>query len=384
MRVWLGLLVGSVLCWGAITNADEPSAEPEEKTWHGQLAAGLDYVVEPEFAGFGFFLFQATGQGIVGGGDLRLYYNTDTVEVGLDRIPLAKNLDLFIALRGEAFFSGLLRYYYVGGIRNTNFGFNASYIILRNKLQWHFAPKHTFEVIADVRHWWFGDDDTSPDFVLPDDTWVFEPRIGYIFWNVDSPGGEWTADKLFPRFEGNAFGLTVGIDVRSDINTWGLDDGRNDPTKAILTVNQWYRGGWQFKPFFRLEVQETANWGENQDDISRQRVGGMNPYSIVVPGVPWAGILSERLLIGQASAHFRVKKNKPQELGVLISGGTVNDPFRTGNLDSFGGIGGVAVMTDLRWGPVSLYARVGYAIPTNWLADEAFISVFGGIGVDAF
>lgn len=395
MRAWVGAVAACCLLASATARAEEanpepaqePAEEPQQRKWHGQVAGGLDYVFNPEFEGFGFFLFQATGEGIVGGGDLRLYYNTDTVEVGLDRIPLADNLDLFIALRGEAFFSGLLRYYYVGGLRNSSFGFNASYIVLRNKLQWHFAPKNTFEVIADVRHWWFGDDSTSSAFTLPDNTWVFEPRVGYIFWNVDSPGGEYTADKLFPRFEGNAFGLTVGIDVRSDINVWGppADQGRpNDPEKWILTINQWYRGGWQFVRWFRLEVQENASWGENQDDITRQRVGGMNPYSIVVPGVPWAGILSERLLIGQASAHFRVTKDRAQEIAVLVSGGAVNDPFRVGDLNDFGGIGGVALMTDLRWGPVSLYARLGYAFPVNWLADDPFFSVFGGIGWDAF
>lgn len=391
MRNCFGVIAICGLLFSQTARADdredkkqERAEAKEQRKWHGQAAAGLDYGVNPAFEGFGFFLFQATRDDLVREGSLRLYYNTDTVEVGLDRISLAKNLDLFVAVKGQAFFANLLRYYYVGGLRDSDFGINASYLLFKTKLQWHFAPDHTFEVIADVRHWWFGDDDTAATFVLPVDTWVFEPRVGYVFWNVDSPGGEWTADKIFPRFEGNAASVTVGVDVRSDLNVWGVQPGRNDPTKGIVTINQWYRGGWQFVPFFRLEVQETANYGWNQDDISRQRVGGMNPYSITVPGVPWAGVISSRLLIAQASGHFRLKKDKPQELGVLVSGGTVNDPFRTGNLDKFGGIGGVALITDLRWGPVSLYGRLGYAFPVDWLADEVFLSIFGGLGVDLF
>jgi hypothetical protein len=380
MRCWSALLAVSCL----LTSASAWADDQEKNKWHGQAAAGADFGFVPELAGFGFALFQTSRDDLVGSGDLRLYFNTDTLEVGLDRISLAKNLELSVALRGEALFAGLLRYYYQNGLQDGAFGFNASYIVLRNKLQWHFAAAHTLEVIADVRHWWFGEQNTSPSYALPNDSWVFEPRIGYIYWKVRSPGGEWGADKLFPRFLGNAAGVSVGVDVRSDDSAWGLDDGRNDPSKAILSINQWYRGGWQLSDFFRLEVQETANWGEGQDDITRQRVGGMNPYSIVVPGLPWAGILSERLLIAQASANFRVKKNKPHELGVLLSGGTVNDPFRVGDLKDFGGIGGIGLITELRFGIVSLYGRLGYAFPVDWLSDDPFLSFFGGIGVDAF
>ena len=361
------------------------SSSARAEGWSGQAAAGGDAGLVPEFEVFGWALFQAVGTDKVGDGDLRFYYNTETVEVGIDRLSLADKLAFFIALRGEAIYAGVLRAFYQQGQRVDDLGFNASYIVLRPKLQWYFAPKHTLEVLTDLRYWWFGSDDTNPAYELPDDTFVFEPRIGYIYWNVTSPAEEWGADRLFPRIEGVAVGATVGLDIRSDHSAWGFaGDGRNDPDGAILTINQWLRAGWPIGDRVRLELQETANWGEGQDDVTRVRVGGMNPYVVVVPGLPWPAVLSSRLLVAQASAHFKVKRNKPQEIGLLVSGGTINDPFREGNLDRFGGIGGLALTTDLRWGIWQVYARLGWAFPTDWLVDEPYFSGLLGLGLNVF
>ena len=49
--------------------------------WHGSAAAGADFAFVPETTGFGFVLFEATGQDKVGKGDVRLYYNTDTIHL---------------------------------------------------------------------------------------------------------------------------------------------------------------------------------------------------------------------------------------------------------------------------------------------------------------
>lgn len=357
----------------------------DDKKWHGQLAAGLDYNLIPDFSGFGWALFQATRADIVKDADLRLYYNTDTIEVALERLSFGKDFEFSVGLRGEAIFSGLLRYYYQQGMRVSGQGFNASYVVLLPKIQWHFANHQTLELLTNVRYWFFGSDSTNANYVLPNDTWVFEPRLGYIYWDITSPSEEWGAERLFPRIVGVAVGVTVGVDVRSDTASWGLaTDDRNDPTKGIVTINQWLKAGWNLGDRFRLELQDTANWGENQDDITRVRVGGMNPYSVTVPGLPWAAILSSRLFIAQMSGNIRVKKNKPQEIGLLVSGGTVNDPFRVGALKTFGGLGGVAITTDLRWGIWQVYVRAGYAFPANWMLDNPYFAAMGGLGVNAF
>ena len=356
--------------------------------WHGSAAGGADFAFVPEVTGFGFVLFEATGEDKVGKGDVRLLYNTDTIHLVIERIPLGKSFELSVALRGEVFFAGLLRYYYEGGLRRSDLGFDASYVVLLPKLQWHFADHHTLEVLTNVRYWFFGGNKAYPaDYLLPANTVVFEPRLGYIYWNIDSPGEEYRASKLFPRIQGVAVGASVGVDVRSEVRPWGFVDtqpDRNDPSKAIWTLNQWLRGGWQTGDCFRLELQETFNWGWFQDDITRMRVGGMNPYVVIVPGLPWSANISERLALAQLSGHVRPKKGKPQELGLLVAGGTINDPRRQGQLSDFGGIGGLALFTDLRWGRWQVYARLGWAFPTRWLLDNPHFSGFVGLGVDAF
>ncbi|RLB46017.1 MAG: hypothetical protein DRH23_13330 [Deltaproteobacteria bacterium] len=361
------------------------SSTARAEGWHGSAAAGGDFAFVPEATGFGFVLFDATGEDKVGKGDVRLHYNTDTIHLAIERVPMGENFEFSVALRGEIFMAGLLHQYYQQGLRRSGLGFNASYVVLMPKIQWHVANQHTLEVLTDVRYWMFVDKNPDPAYLLPANAWVFEPRLGYIYWNVDSPGEEYRASKLFPRIEGIAVGASVGVDVRSDVRSWGfVGDGRNDPTKAIWTLNQWLRAGWQTGERFRLELQETANWGWNQDDLTRMRVGGMNPYVVIVPGLPWSANISERLLIAQLSGHIRPKKNKPQELGLIVSGGALNDPRRQGLLDEYDGVGGLALFTDLRWGRWQVYARVGWAFPTQWLLDNPHLSGFVGLGVDAF
>lgn len=353
--------------------------------WHGSAAAGGDFAFVPEVTGFGFVLFEATGQDKVGKGDVRLYYNTDTIHLEIERIPLGRSFELSVALRGQLAFAGLLHQYYQQGREQSGLGFFASYVVLLPKIQWHLADYHTLEVVTNVRHWFFRDRDTDPAYLLPPDSWVFEPRLGYIYWRIDSPGEEFRASKLFPRIEGVAVGASAGVDVRSDTRAWGfVGDGRNQPEKAIWSLNQWLRAGWRTNERFRLELQETFNWGWNQDDLTRLRVGGMNPYVLIVPGLPWSANISERVAIAQLSGHIRPKKDAPQELGLLVSGGTLNDPRRQGLLDTFGGVGGVALFADLRWGRWQVYGRLGWAFPTPWLLDDLHISGFVGLGVDAF
>jgi hypothetical protein len=372
----LCLIAATLMLVPAIAFADD---------WHGSVAGGFDLAFTPETSGFGFVLFEAYGEDKVGQGDVRLYYNTDTVHLEIERVPMGKDFEFSVALRGEVALAGVLFQYYEQGQRRDGLGFFASYIVLLPKVQWHPGDHHTLELVTNVRRWFFNDRDTDPAYLLPANTWVFEPRLGYVYWNIDSPALEYRASRLFPRIEGVAVGASVGVDVRSDVRPWGFaGDGRNDPNRAIWTLNQWLRAGWQTHDRFRLELQQTFNWGWFQDDLTRLRVGGMNPYVVIVPGLPWSANLSERLAIAQLSGHVRPKAGKPQELGVLVSGGTINDPRRQGLLDSFGGVGGVALFTDLRWGRWQVYARVGYAFPSPWLVRPPQFSGFVGLGVDVF
>ena len=134
--------------------------------WSGSAAGGADFALAPEITGFGFVLFEAIGEDKVGKGDVRLLYNTDTIHLEIERIPLGHDFELSVALRGEFLFSGLLHQYYEQGLRNSDLGFNASYVVLLPKLQWHLADHHTLEVLTNVRYWIFGGNKTYPEGYL--------------------------------------------------------------------------------------------------------------------------------------------------------------------------------------------------------------------------
>ena len=155
---------------------DRARRRGEKVAWSGSRSVRLR-----AFSGRGgvsaSHFFRRLARTIAKDADLRLYYNTDTIGVGLDRLSFGKNFDFSIALRGEVIFAGLLRYYYVGAVRQSQFGINASYVVLLPKVQWHFADNHTFELLTNVRRWFFGSDDTDPTYLLPADSWVFEPRL---------------------------------------------------------------------------------------------------------------------------------------------------------------------------------------------------------------
>ena len=357
-------------------------AASSAQSWQAASAAGGDFALQPELEGHGFVLFDAT-RSEVAGGTLRLAFNTDTVHVGLERLPLVKKkLELSVALRGELFIAGLLTDYYVRGERVDDFGFRASYVHFLPRLQWHVKSRHTLELLLDVRRWFFGRSDTDAAFTLPPDTWVFEPRIGYVYWHIKADAKEWQAHRLFPRIRGVGLQISVGADVRSDRRPWGAPGSgpRNDPSKAILIARQSMRAGWQARPLVRFQLEQTASWGEGEDDLTRNRVGGMNPYVVAVPGLPWAALLSERLLMGQLSAHVRACEPSPHEFGLTLAGGALNDVRRQGELDEFGGAGGISAFADLRFGRWQLHSRLGWAFPVGWLEEQPHISILVTLG----
>ena len=367
------------------------TAEPEN--WQGYAYGGGELNLAPRLpeqpTGHGWAAFDSRGVGIVGGGDLHLFYNTTKLPAGIERFSFAQDkLALFAFVEGEAVISQLLNDYFERGRRIDEFGFKASYVLASAKLQWYPGRHQTLEVILAARHWWFGNrNTTSANYVLPDDTWVFEPRIGYNYWNVDVPAEEWEALRMFPRIEGIALQITGGLDLRSSSVPWGLGDGRNDPGNLIYSVDESLRAGWRFGSLVRLQLDQWGRYGWRQDDITRSRIGGVSPYVIPVPGLPWPALISERFFAGQLGLHLRAKPSSPHEFGVLVGGGAFNDVKRTGALGSYGGTGGLALFGDLRFGPSGRYQldlRVSWGFPTSWLIDPPYLSGLVAFGVRIF
>ncbi len=374
----------------AMTSSTGVEAETEH--WHGVALGGGELNFAPgleQLTGHGWAAFDSVGEGIVGGGDLHVFYNTTKLHAGIDRLVFAQGkLAFFGFVEGEAVISQLLNDYYQRGERISERGFKSSYLLLNTKLQWYPGKHQTLELVVQLRHWWFGArNNTSASYALPPDTWVLEPRIGYNYWNIDVAAEEWEGQRIFPRIKGLAVGIVGGLDTRSDLRDWGLDNGRNDPAKAIFGVEQSLRAGWQLAPILRLQLQQWGQYGWGQDDITRSRIGGLSPYVIPVPGLPWPGLLCERLFAGQLSLHLKAKESSAHEFGVLVGGGAFNDVYRVGDLSTYGGAGGLGLFGDLRFGPTGRYQvdiRLSWAFPADWLLDPPYLSGLLALGVRIF
>lgn len=358
--------------------------------WTGAAAAGVDVRYTPAVNGNGWVLLDLRGGDAVAGGDFHLTYNTDTLQVALEGIPLGRSLELALAVKGEALVAGVLPSYYQGGLSQSEHGFQASYGQAWAALKWHVTDRNSLELVAAGRRWFFGaSSGTAATLVLPPETWVFEPRLRYTFWDITSPGEEWEAHRMFPRIQGVALGVEFGMDLRSDPRAWGMvqgvDDGRNHPGDTILSVRQWLRAGGHIHPAVRLELAQSAAWGNGEDDLTRVRAGGMNPYVIPAPGLPWAALLSERLVSAEGSIHWSPGgSGSRHELGAAVAGGVFNDVYRVGALDTFGVAAGVSALADLRFGVWQVHLRAGYALPTPWLRDGPHLSALLGVGARLF
>jgi hypothetical protein len=356
-------------------------------TWRASAALGDDMWFAPEFGQHGYALFDLYGASASGRGDLHVNFNTETLYVGLERLrPGTDRVELGVAVRLEGAYAGVLPDWYQGARSQRGRGFFASYAQAFASAKWLPGGDHSVELVLGGRAWLFARADgvTRDDLTLPVDTWVFEPRLRYTFWHLRSDSDAWRPHVLLPRFTGFAAGVELGADVRDDTSAWGAvggrDDGRNRPATVILMARQWLRAGLPLGARVRLQVEEFASWGAGEDDLTRVRAGGMNPYVVPVPGLPWPALLCERLVAAQASVHVRPSLRAEHELGVAVSAGAFNDVRRVGALMSFDAAGGAALFTDLRLGRWNVHARGGWAFPTSWL-ERPNVSALVALGV---
>jgi len=357
----------------------------EAVPWRGAAAFGHDQVLTPGTPGNGWVLVDLRRPHTVRGGDLHLQWNTDTLHAALEGVRLGARVELSAGLRGQALIAGVLTNYVVDGRTDPARGFFASYGYAFAAVKWLPGGGHVVEGLLGLRRWAFTRrESTRADLVLPPDAWVFEPRVRYTWWAITSGAREWGAEVFYPRWQGFAASVEAGLDLRSDASAWGgtagQDDPRNRPAAAIVMLRQSIRAGRTVSPRVRLQVEQHAAWGRGEDDLTRVRAGGLNPYVVAIPGVPWAALLSERLVAAQASVHLRPSPGRAHEVGVALAGGAFNDVRRAGSLDAYGGALGVMAFADLRFGRWQGYARAGYGLPLGAFAGATRVSVMLGLG----
>ncbi len=319
-------------------------------------------------------------------GRVHASYNTDTLTLGIDQLCLTARACFGAQVRGQFGFAGLLPDYYQGGTRIPEFGFSASYVAATLTGQ-IVAPQNVFiDLASTARRWFFAETDDTEQLTLPAETWVFEQRLAVTVWSF-APDPS-TRDPHRPSWRLRGFGLGVAANLhhRLDAPTWGpflgvprvADFERNAPDRTLVFIRQWAAMGAVLAPGWRLQLTERAGWGWGEDDLTRARIGGLNPYVVPVAGLPWAAILAGRYIAGQVTLHFEAFDDV--EIGPQIDVVAVRDIRRRGE-DEFGVALGIGGFVDVRWGPWQVELRAGYSPDIrDWQQDTPHVSFYALAG----
>ena len=383
------IIIILIFNFNSFTALAQESGEPDESSLSNtiSLSGGGEVWLYPLLGGHGYLLLALEIDGLSGGSSLLFEYNTDTIRISLTKISFLGGLmETGAQVVGEFMFTGLLPDYYKGSKSLEERGFSASHVLVEAYLKANLPANNYLEIALGGKKWFFSRlEATASELVLPPDAWVLQPRLRYTYWNLEMDPSISDRHRTFWRVAGLAAGLEIGADFRSDVRAWGaLDlehfaevDSRNDPNKISYYIRQWSRLGWKLTDRLRTQILQASSFGVGEDDLTRIRLGGMNPYVIPVAGAPWAGYLSEKFLSLESSWHFRVYKEV--EIGVLVDAVLMADPKRAGN-DDVGVVMGAGFFGDLRFGDMQIDIRAGWTPGPDWNADPGQFTLFAGVG----
>jgi hypothetical protein len=292
-------------------------------------------------------------------------YNTDTLTLEYVGHRLTSALTVGGRARGEFGAANLLIDHFREGEVLTERGILASYVHLDAWLKARLAKRTYLALNLGARHWFFGTTKfTSDSLTLPVDTLVLEPRLSFTWWGLQSDKGWRDRHRVYPRLKGLAIGFVAGANWQQATRAWGeLEDPdrpevRNQPDTWQVLVTQWLLAGATVVDGIRVQLQEEAGWAEGEDDLYRRTLGGMTPYSVNIPGVPWAYFHAGDYAAVQTSVRFSVEQSL--ELGPLVSVIALRDPDRSG-ASEFGVLWGVGAEADWRRGVWQLNLRGGFS-----------------------
>lgn len=389
--------------------APAPAAAEVEHQVFGAIAGGV--WPAPNFGGHGVLLAEWRAKRDAGAGSFTLQFNTDTLRARFDDACFGP-VCLGAELTGQLFNAGLLPDYYRRGERISALELSASYVAASAFAELRLPDKWFVRFTTTGRRWFFGGyegrvgqpslPDTESPLLPPPEAWVAEQALAATYWQLEPDRSQWEPHRLFMRVRGLALGVRGELHVRSEARGWGESTSfadqigprngrgtglidpfagpltaRNAPDTVILFVRQWARYGAQVTPWFRAQVEEQFGWGRGEDDLTRARIGGLNPYVVPVGGAPWAAFLSGRYVSGRASGHFRVFDEV--EAGAFFDAVAMPDILRDGD-DRWGGAIGAGAFVDARFGEWQGDLWVGYAPGLSWGLEDHYVSVFLSIG----
>lgn len=374
-----------VLAAAALAAPLTPSPARADST--GRVAAYIaaEGQAHRERPAHGLLLLAWDAPDVLGAADAGVELNTDTLRLGLTDAPISATTTLNARLTGELFIAGLSTDYWQDGAHRAERTFRSSYVLGQVWTKTRAFDALYVEVELGLRQWFFGanGDDTGPELVLPRDAWVVEPRLRLTWWRLGDDAGWRERHRLFPRLRGYALGAELGADLRERSESWGApEDPRNRPTTGVARIHPWALFGWQATPGIRW--QGSAEGGAaagDEDDLTRRRIGGLNPYVAQVPGVFWASDLAGRYAHALTAVPFRVAgAGDGVELGPMVAAAVLEDLHRTGRTDELGVEWGAGAALDARLGAWQVDLRGGFSPSLTARGDAAAWSVYLGAG----
>ncbi|MBI2375272.1 MAG: hypothetical protein HYV07_14855 [Deltaproteobacteria bacterium] len=374
----LGFVLTALLCAPGISLATRAGGE----LWDTQLAEAQS--TERRVRGLGvvaLVLEVPTGKG-----DLSVAFDTDTLDLKIDRVPLTHSVFLGLRARAEHRLAGLLPDFVREGVEIPALGFAASYVEGAASVK-GLAGRVSFEYELVARHFTFAPlPKTAPTFDLPDATTLVTNRFRSTLWAVEPDPSLEEAHRTRPRVVGITAGLELDVVRRTRATAWGprdeegkLLDTRNTPGVGLITARHWLRAGTRLTSDLRVQLEEWAGTGSREDDLTRVRVGGMAPYFVPLAGAPWVSFLATSYAATRAAIVTRVLEES--EVGLAVGGVAVDDFERTGASDP-GFALAAELFVDLRFGPWQVDAAVGHTelLDRSEWPRPPVVAVWGSVG----
>ncbi|MEE2902333.1 MAG: hypothetical protein VYC39_08385 [Myxococcota bacterium] len=300
---------------------------------------------------------------------LTFEFNTETINLELDQVYLASRMSLGGQIRAEALGTNVLFDYFQNGEYDASRTIAASNGLANVWVNWNPFSRFYVRHEHGLRKWLSirVPGRTSPSLELPEDSFVYESRLNLTWWNLDNDVAWSQRQRNYPRLQGFAVGTTFGANWQFDTRPWGARDAliftpvdsRNQPEHFQWSITQWFLGGWKIADGVRLQIKEEAGWAAGVDDLSRRTVGGLTPFTVNLPGMPWAYTHADKHASTMASFHFKLPV-ADVEVGPLVSGIVVQDFERIG-ASQFTSLWGFGGFVDYRFGPWQFDIRGGYS-----------------------
>lgn len=354
------------------------------------LASGYEqWVVEDTSRGHGYVVAGWLRDELPREGRLSLVLNTETLTFRYEGLRFREGrVELGMLARAELGFAGLLPDYYERGRFVEGRGFWASYGELRGWVKWFPAHYQVLEMELGGRQYAFGRmGRTSERLVLPPDVLIIDPAVSWSYWRLENDAAWRDPHRFFPRLEGVMIRLRAGVELRSVARPWGSlredrivplegADARNAPQVVAPNLRLDAMAGTVVGEHLRLQGELSAGYMWGADDITRARVGGLNPFSVRVPGYAWAGYLADGWSVLRGEVRGIVGGS---ELGVAAVVGGLEDPERVAS-ERWGMVSGLEALADIRAGAWQVDVRVGASPPLASYRARWWFSSFLALG----